>query len=1224
MKRLLLTLTGVLLVSHPAPVQATILLNEIHLRTPASTDFVANDRNFEFVELKSTTGGAELCTDSSGLLLWILVIENDGSGVGEIKQAWPLRNADLTPLSTGANGLLLLGDDYTDPESPYQFIKALQTTLGDPDGMGADNIDDVNALSFLLVSGYTNPAPLAGTTKPDIDMDNDGTGVFDWADPTPPASRYTSPLWTAIVDSIGFNGDQSTTIKTTYALANLSRTATVKGVPQAGSPTLNFFPHTMARNATDTNANSRAAWYGGTVAGTSSDADSVIYGTNYFNLITGALWKGLVTPGQPNLSSAPVAPSFRINEINLNPPGTPGRSPDASNLSVAAANDGKFEYLEIVNTIPNQSGGSNFSGSLATYALLMVDSGGVTASLGIIREAWNLTKFATGSNGLLVLGDDYPGSYSPFAKLFEPTTQLADPSETLDAAPVPPAPQRYKFSKFSMGDLSNNGVTFLLVQNFTGLVDDDIDSDNDGTMNAVPPFTLIDSVSVPEVTAANELVANHGGYSSAKPDIVVATKHYNADNLSRIKGINDANSTAAWSAGVFGSNNPSALMYRNGFNITGSGTAFRSAASPGKANYSAAAPPAPPASGGFFLNEVNLNPPTSPDNTEYIEVISTTPHALMTNLWLIVLDATPGTSGKVKKVLDLRGQSTGANRLAIFADGIEEDTSALVPFTSARTVRDDPASYNADGTANSTGGFNFTPDSIQPDTGVSILLVAYTPGTPTGVPATPDADLDTNNDGTLDAAPPWTLMDGISTGNGVGVDGAAVLSTPGYSPGNVSRYVRPPGNMTANLASEWFGGELTGGTATSFDYSNNFFGTFKGAASPGRQNVTATPNSAAGLLLNEININPPGGDNNKEFVELRSANNSALSTNNYSVLLIDNDGADTGRVLEVWDLDGGATGSNGLLLAGAGYDTTVPWIGAAAPAGATKLFAPDTMEINDIGLNTDNGALTMVLVKNFKGRVGDDLDEGTQANLTAADDHVFNLPLPWDTQSDSVAMKGYLATTLNGITTYTLEGFIFPGTADLTVPIPPDQATGYTPDTVARFAGSNASNSSAAWYGGDIIENTVSFTEYDPAQYFPSTLNDRKLTPGQTNALALTDNSDTDNDGVPYLIEIALGMNPFVADTAKLPQPSMIMANNVVQPAFTVIRPSLGVAGLTYTVQASFDLQDWSFPTTILFSTTPNLPGSGFETQVHLLHQGFLPLLTTQKRVYYRLKVQRQ
>ncbi len=1218
MKSLLLTFAGAMILSAPAPLRAAILLNEIHLRTPGFNDPTPGDGNHEFVEIKSTTGGVEACTN-----MWILVIENDGAGVGEIKQAWPLKKPDGTWMETGANGLLLLGDDYTRPDSPYQFIKAAQTTMGDPSGMGPDNLSDTNALSFLLVLNYTDPVPLPGTDKPDIDMDNDGTGVFDWADPSPPGSRYATPLWSSIVDSAGFNGDTGNTIRIAFSAANLSRTNLVTGVPQVGT-TANFFPHTLARGFTNNTANSRTAWYGGIVSGTS--ADSVTYGVSFMNLLASQTWKGLVTPGQPNLSSAPVAPVFRINEINLNPPGTPGKSPDPLNPAVPAVNDGKFEYIEIINTVANQAGGSNFSGSLATYSLLVVDSGG--SSLGKIREAWNLERFATGSNGLLMLGDDYPGGYAPFAATQDPATQLADPPEKIGPAPVPPATvQRYYFSKLSMGDIVNNEVTFLLVQNFTGFVDDDIDANDDGVLNASLPYTLVDSVSVPEVNAAGGLVAGHGGYSTAKPDIVVAARHYNADNLSRIQGNTAANSTAAWSAGVFGSEkNPYALVYRNGFNITGSGAAFRSAASPGKSNYNAASPPV---AGSFLLNEINIDPPVSPDGTEYIEVISTTPHALMTNLWLIVLDATnSGSSGRVKKVFDLRNQSTGANGLAIFADGIEEDGNALVEFISAKTVRDDPVSYNADGTVNGSAGvppntgYNFTPDSIDPNDGVSVLLVTYTPPTATGVPAVPGTDLDANNDGVLDAAPSWTVVDGISTGTGIG--GVPVLSTPGYFPGNVSRHVN---NTTAKSVAAWFGGELTGGAGTSFDYSSNFFGTlngaaFKGAASPGRHNVTATPNAAVGLLLNEININPPGGDNNKEFVEVRSVNNSAVSTNNYTLLLVDNDGADTGRVLEAWDLDSAATGTNGLLLAGNGYDTAIPWTGDAAPEAATKFCFPDTMGLDDIALNTDNGAMTILLVKNFKGRAGDDLDEGTQANLTLADDHIFNTPVPWGSQADSAAMKGFLATTVNNVTTYTLEGFIFPGTADLTVNI--TNANGYTPDTVARFGGNAATNNAAAWYGANIQGTAATSTVYDPAQYFPTaTLVGGKVTPGQINVFPLGDDSDTDNDTVPYLMEIALGMDPFRSDTQKLPQPSRILANNVLQPAFTVVRPTGGVAGITYAVQSSFNLQSWTLPTT-LFSTTPNAPGVGFETQVFLVDQNFLPLLDINKRVYFRLKVQRQ
>jgi hypothetical protein len=715
------------------------------------------------------------------------------------------------------------------------------------------------------------------------------------------------------------------------------------------------------------------------------------------------------------------------------------------------------------------------------------------------------------------------------------------------------------------------------------------------------PFTLIDSVSILELDANGALVALHGGYSAAKPDILVGGKHYNPESLSRILGSNAANSTAAWAAGVFGSRSPYALQYRNGFYLPASGSPFRGAASPGKPNYSVAS--LPPA-GTFRLNEIHLNPPTAPDNTEFVEVISTNPLALMTNLWLIVIDATPGGSGVVKKVIDLRGQSTGPNRLAIFADGIEEDTNLLVPFLSAQTVRDDPQSFNANGTENTAAEYNLGPDSIHPNDGVSVLLVSYTPPTATGVPVLPNTDLDANNDGTLDAAPAWALVDGISTGNGVG--GVPAIATPGYTPGNLSRV---SGNTTANSAAAWFGGELTGGTATSFGYSANFFGSFKGAASPGRHNPTATPTAGVALLLNEININPPGADNDKEFVELRSANNGAVSTNNYSVLLLDNDGADTGRVLRVWDLDGASTGANGLLLTGSGYGPATPWSGPAAPEAATVLFSPDGMGFDDVGASTDNLALTVVLVKNFVGRVGDDLDLGTDLNMAAVDDHILNLPLQWESMSDSVAMRGYNTALIPPA----LEGFIFPGTADVTQSL-------YTPDTVARFLNNNTANSAAPWYGANLTGTGGTSITYSLTEFFPANLNGGKVTPGQPNIAALTDNSDTDNDGIVYLMELALGLDPFASDTNKLPFGVRAVVNATNQPTFRVTRPIGGVAGITYTVQASFNLQQWTLPTAEA-STTNN--GNGTETKVYIVDPLFLPLLDVNKRVFFRLKVSR-
>jgi hypothetical protein len=330
MKRLLLTLAGVLLVSQSRSLHAAILLNEIHIRTPLSSDTVAADGNHEFIEVRSTApGGVEFCTSNgleTGDPLWILIIENDGGGVGEIRQAWPLVNrADGTPLKTGPNGLLLLGDDYNRPGSPYEFVKAPQTTMGDPEGMSTDDLPDDNALTILLVANYVRPANVPASADPDVDILDAGDGVFDWARAVPPAGSIAKPWTGDPIDSVGYNGDQGSVIKRAYvpAAANLSRTSTANsGVPQFGT-TGNFMPHTLARSSAENTANSRTAWYGGTVSG--SSAASVTYGASFMNLIgaswTGSVRKGQVTPGQPNLSGDFVQPVFRLNELNLHPEG---------------------------------------------------------------------------------------------------------------------------------------------------------------------------------------------------------------------------------------------------------------------------------------------------------------------------------------------------------------------------------------------------------------------------------------------------------------------------------------------------------------------------------------------------------------------------------------------------------------------------------------------------------------------------------------------------------------------------------------------------------------------------------------------------------------------------------------------------------------------------------------------------------------------------------------
>ena len=67
-------------------------------------------------------------------------------------------------------------------------------------------------------------------------------------------------------------------------------------------------------------------------------------------------------------------------------------------------------------------------------------------------------------------------------------------------------------------------------------------------------------------------------------------------------------------------------------------------------------------------------------------------------------------------------------------------------------------------------------------------------------------------------------------------------------------------------------------------------------------------------------------------------------------------GSSTGGVLEAWSLDGLSTGTNGLLMTGAGYPASLPWTGAAAPAAATRFGSPAGMAPGDIAGYSGNGA----------------------------------------------------------------------------------------------------------------------------------------------------------------------------------------------------------------------------------------------------------------------------
>jgi hypothetical protein len=209
------------------------------------------------------------------------------------------------------------------------------------------------------------------------------------------------------------------------------------------------------------------------------------------------------------------------------------------------------------------------------------------------------------------------------------------------------------------------------------------------------------------------------------------------------------------------------------------------------------------------------------------------------------------------------------------------------------------------------------------------------------------------------------------------------------------------------------------------------------------------------ILLNEIYVNPPvQADDNREYVEIINTSGGAIPLTDIWLLEIEGDSSTAKGVVDMArNLSSLSTGTNGLLMLGEGYGTTMttPWGAMVDPATALGDLGrtPPTME---------NGGVTFMLVTNFTGTVGLDLDTN--------DDGVFDIT-PWTSILDSVGWKdGGAASNL----IYTsAELLMIPSTS--------------TPDAATRFPGNTKAHDAGAWYGGDVLANGLNVpdlgTSYD-------------------------------------------------------------------------------------------------------------------------------------------------
>lgn len=169
-----------------------------------------------------------------------------------------------------------------------------------------------------------------------------------------------------------------------------------------------------------------------------------------------------------------------------------------------------------------------------------------------------------------------------------------------------------------------------------------------------------------------------------------------------------------------------------------------------------------------------------------------------------------------------------------------------------------------------------------------------------------------------------------------------------------------------------------------------------------------------------------------------------------------------------------------------------------------------------------------------------------------------------------------------------------PGATAATYTIPSasvDDAGSYTV-VVANVAGSVTSNAA------DLGVNAAGFAAWS-VEYFSEV--------ELQNAAFAGPNADPDADGLPNLVEYALGLHPRQASIAGLP----VVGQSATHWTFTYTRPT-NRSDVTYTVQASTNLTDW---TTISLVVAKLGEAGGIETW-----RAQYPL-SSASRLFFRLKV---
>jgi len=201
----------------------------------------------------------------------------------------------------------------------------------------------------------------------------------------------------------------------------------------------------------------------------------------------------------PTNVSNPLFVGYSLTPGGLNNVGAIGRSlvfNEIFNNAPGGADNGQ-EFIELKGNNGESSDG---------VTILAIDNNG--SNIGPILNAVDLSpSISIGDNGLMLVRDA--------------ATVLS---------PAPNAATRLQITDFNP-DIDNSSITFVLVTGFSGAVGNDLDTNDDGTLDTAPWAAVLDAIYVQDPDGEPSIADPLGGVSTGvqtfTPDVVILTQFGN-------------------------------------------------------------------------------------------------------------------------------------------------------------------------------------------------------------------------------------------------------------------------------------------------------------------------------------------------------------------------------------------------------------------------------------------------------------------------------------------------------------------------------------------------------------------------------------------------------------------------------------------------------------------------------------------------------------------------